>query len=75
MNRLNKLNAYLESKGATMVVAGYPIGDGEFTPDREDFIAFQKQLQEELDCQVISDYTDYFYTKPIIRFNLMKFYQ
>lgn len=61
VNRLNKLNAYLESKGATMVVAGYPIGDGEFTPDREDFIAFQKQLQEELDCQVISDYTDYFY--------------
>ena len=61
VNRLNGLNAYLESKGATMVVAGYPIGDGEFTPDKKDFITFREKLQKELDCQVISDYTDYFY--------------
>ena len=61
IKRLNELNAYLESKGATMVVAGYPIGDGEFTPAKEDFITFQRELEQQLDCEVISDYTDYFY--------------
>lgn len=61
INRLNELNAYLNERGAAMVVAGYPIGKGEFTPPEEDFISFGQELQERLDCPVISDYRDYFY--------------
>lgn len=61
INRLNRLNAYLAERGATMVVAGYPIGKGEFTPPEEDYVAFQQKLSDRLDCQVISDYRDYYF--------------
>lgn len=61
VNRLNELNSYLKKRGATMVVAGYPIGKGEFTPPEEDFVSFRQELQGRLDCQVISDYRDYFF--------------
>ena len=61
INRLNKLNAYLAERGATMVVAGYPIGKGEFTPPEEEYVEFQQKLSDRLDCQVISDYRDYFF--------------
>ncbi|MBQ6450650.1 MAG: SGNH/GDSL hydrolase family protein [Solobacterium sp.] len=61
VNRLNALNAELVQKGARMVIAAYPIGDGEFTPAREEYEAFQKELAERLDAEVISDFTDYFY--------------
>ena len=61
INRLNRLNAYLAERGATMVVAGYPIGKGEFTPPEEEYVAFQQKLSDRLDCQVISDYRDYFF--------------
>lgn len=44
-----------------MVVAGYPIGKGEYTPPKEDFVEFQAKLAERLDCPVISDYRDYFF--------------
>ena len=61
INRLNRLNAYLAERGATMVVAGYPIGKGEFTPPEEEYVEFQQKLSDRLDCQVISDYRDYFF--------------
>lgn len=60
MNRLNELNAWLEERGASLVVAGYPIPDGEYTPDKSEYIAFQENLAERLDCPVISNFTDYF---------------
>ena len=59
--RLNELNAWLEERGARMVVAGYPIGDGEYTPEREAYDAFEAELREALDCPVISHFTDYMY--------------
>ena len=58
--RLNALNHYILSRGATMVVAGYPIGSGEFTPAEAEFDAFEAQLREALDCPVISRFADYF---------------
>ena len=58
--RLNALNHYILSRGATMVVAGYPIGSGEFTPAEAEFDAFEAQLREALDCPVISQFADYF---------------
>lgn len=61
INRLNELNSYLKERGATLVVAGYPIGKGEYTPEEQGFVEFQKELEEKLDCQVISDYRDYFF--------------
>lgn len=61
IDRLNELNAYLNERGATMVVAGYPIGKGKFTPAEDEFIQFQEELQEQLDCEVISDYRDYMF--------------
>ncbi len=64
-NRLNSLNSYLEKKGAKLVIAGYPIiVDGEAS---EEFNAqieeFEKELEKRFDCEVISDYRDYFYDK------------
>ena len=58
--RLNELNRYILSRGANLVVAGYPIGSGEFTPAEAEFDAFEAQLREALDCPVISQFADYF---------------
>lgn len=58
--RLNELNRYILSRGANLVVAGYPIGSGEFTPAEAEFDAFEAQLREALDCPVISRFADYF---------------
>lgn len=60
-DRINELNSYLQERGAILVVAGYPIGQGEFMADEEEFVQFQNQLQEKLDCAVISDFRDYMF--------------
>ena len=61
--RLNELTAYIEQKGAEMVVAGYPIiVDG--SPSEgflDDIEVFQIQLAEQLKCAVISDFREYCY--------------
>ena len=57
--RINELNRYLEERGATLVVAGFPIAKGDFTADEEEYVQFQEQLEEKLDCEVISDFRDY----------------
>ena len=44
-----------------MLIAGYPIGNGEFTPDVQEFINFQNDLENKLDAEVISDYRDYMF--------------
>lgn len=59
ISRLNVLNRYIESKGAKMVIAGYPIADGEYTPDRSEYEAFQKKLVSSVECEVISNFVDY----------------
>lgn len=59
INRINKLDEYLSLKGATLVVAGYPIGEGDLTASKEEFVLFQKELEDKLTCPVISDFTDY----------------
>lgn len=60
INRMNEYNQYILSQGATLLVAGYPIAWGEYTPKKEEYEAFEKELREKLDCDVISKYTDYF---------------
>lgn len=61
IDRINKLNDYLTERGATLLVAGYPIANGKNTPDIEIYINFQNELREKLNCPVISDYTDYMF--------------
>ena len=52
---------WLEEQGATLVVAGYPIAMGDKSPKKEEYIQFQKELEEVLSCDMISDYSDYMY--------------
>ncbi len=59
--RLNELNKYLTSHGATMLIAGYPIAQNEFTPALELYDEFQATLNQKLDAPVISNYFDYIY--------------
>lgn len=61
INRINKLNKYLNDRGANLVIAGYPIGNGELTVDAEEFVGFQEQLKKQLDCDIISNYVDYMF--------------
>lgn len=61
INRLNELNAYLTARGAYMVVAGYPIANGEFTPLVSVYEDFQAELEEKLDCPVISYFPEYMF--------------
>lgn len=61
IDRINELNNYLTSRGAALLVAGYPIGNGKKTVDTTEFIAFQEQLSARLDCPVISNYVDYMF--------------
>ena len=59
--RIDELAVWLEERGATLVVAAYPIADGELTSAREGFVEFQEELEQKLECEVISDFTDYMY--------------
>lgn len=63
--RLNNLNKYCNEMGATMLIAGYPIYTKNDMPNREDIIIFEKELRSALDCDVISDYTDYMYSSDL----------
>ena len=60
INRLNRFNKYVLSKGADLAVAAYPVAYGEFTPSASEYETFQNELQNKLDFEVISDFTDYF---------------
>lgn len=59
-DRLNRLNRYVTDRGASLVIAAYPIACGAFTPPEQEYVQFQQNLQAAVDCPVISDYRDYF---------------
>lgn len=61
IDRINNLDQYLAARGADLVIAGYPIGNGCLTADAEEFITFQGQLANRLNCPVISNYADYMF--------------
>ena len=60
-NRLNALNKYLTEKGATLLIAGYPIRNGSVTANSSQYTLFQEKLSKKLDCPVISNYIDYMF--------------
>jgi len=61
INHINRLNQYLNDRGAHLVVSSYPIANGENTAPVEEFIKFQNHLENLLDCDVISDWPDYMF--------------
>lgn len=61
INRINKLNKWLNERGATLLIAAYPIAEGNMTADTSEFVNFQEELSSKLDCAVISNYTDYMF--------------
>ena len=62
IDRLNMLNDFCTQRGATLLVAGYPIAYGHYSDfSANDFINFQNELSNKLNCPIISNYTDYFY--------------
>lgn len=61
INRINELSAWLNDRGATLLIAGYPIGKGDFTAPEEEFVATQEELKQKLSCPFISDYRDYMF--------------
>lgn len=61
IDRLNEFNQYCSERGATMIVAGHPIGYGEYTLPQEAYEKWEAKLRARLNCDVISSYTDYFF--------------
>lgn len=61
ITRLNELNQWLEERGATLLIASYNIGNGHHTAPVDDYISFQEELKNRLDCPVISNYVDYMF--------------
>ncbi len=61
----NDLCRELNEKGIKVVVAGFPIYVCDTTPDKEEFAAFEQELREKLDCEVISDFTEYYMDKEL----------
>lgn len=61
IDRINDLAKWVEERGATLVVSAYPIAMGDKSPKAEEYIQFQRELEKVLECNLISDYTDYMY--------------
>lgn len=61
IKRINDLAKWLEERGAILVVSAYPIAMGDKSPKEEEYVQFQEELEAVLECDVISDYTDYMY--------------
>ena len=41
------------------MIAGYPIAKCEYTPENDEYKKFQEELQSRMECDVISDFTNY----------------
>lgn len=61
IDRINELNDYLTSKGATLVVAAYPIPCENIEAASSEYTSFSTKLATKLDCKIISDYTNYLF--------------
>lgn len=63
MNRINKFYKYCKKKGATVVIAGYPIISGLPDFSIDEYQNFQEDLKKSAACPVISDFMDYVFDK------------
>lgn len=65
INRINALNTQLEEQGATLLMTAYPTAVCEYTSPREEYVAFSDDIEELLDCPLISRYEDYMMEKEL----------
>lgn len=63
--RINALDQKLKEKGATLLVTAYPTPICEYTPDREEYVAFSDKIDSLLTCPLISRYEDYLMDKEL----------
>ena len=63
MNRINDFYEQCKEKGISVVIAGAPIINGLHGFDADEYIQFQKEVENRAACPVISDFTDYFFDK------------
>lgn len=61
INRLNKWNEYMNERGASLVVSISPIIYDQWPADDKEMDVFQNDLEDALDCDVISYWKDYSY--------------
>lgn len=61
VTQINDFNAFCQSQGAVCLLAGYPIAFGQYSPSEEAFQQLQEELENVLECEIISDFTDYFF--------------
>ncbi|MCR5693346.1 MAG: hypothetical protein K6G89_00030 [Clostridia bacterium] len=62
MKGFNEFCNFVRSKGAEVVIAGYPVAYGKYSEfTEEDFNKFEEKLKAAASCDVISHYADYFY--------------
>ncbi len=62
-DRVNKLHELCGARGATVVIVGAPIVCGLPGFDQQEYIEFQKDVEELAECPVISDFTEYIFDK------------
>ena len=58
---INEMNAFCQERSATCLLAAYPIPYGEYSPAEESFLEMSELLKTNIDCDLISDYRDYFF--------------
>lgn len=58
--RINEFNNYVLERGATLLIAGFPIADGEYTANHSFYYEFETELKGKVECPVISSVNDYF---------------
>lgn len=63
-DRINDLNELILHNNANLLVAAYPINTGDLRPYAE-FEQFKNELENVLNCPVISNYTDYFFDQSL----------
>lgn len=62
---LNEWKECLEEQGATLLIAGFPIIYDQWAATDEEMDEYQDQLEEEMDCDVISNWRDYCYSETM----------
>ena len=60
VTRINEFNEFCKNRGATLLIAAYPIDQCQYTPPKVKYIQFQEELSKRVSCPIISDFTDYF---------------
>lgn len=61
VERINEFDEYIKSRGATLVIGGFPIADGEYTPNHCKYDDFEKKLRENVSCPVIFTCDNYYF--------------